>query len=379
MSITNLIQLSGGEEIREKVLNFVNQNKPPKVSPEENLDEFVQEGLNWQKKLFKNGIIGQFLPKEFGGQGNRLIHEAFALEALALADSPQLPGIFGITMLAPILLKYGNEIQRKFLPHIFEGSTMFCQCFSEPEAGSDLFNLKSNLTEQNDFYLLNGQKIWTSFARYCGWGFGIAKLAGYKAEKKQEGILFFLVELNQSKNIQIKPIKQISGVSEFSEIFFNDAKVLKDHIVGNLETGWKITLETLFIERVLLTFARHIQTIKLLKKINEIIIDEYRREFEKLLAEFNLLRLTAYKHIQDIDQGKELSGESSIDKYVWSEHFKKSAKIYRLLAIKTKDKTIIEDANRTFLYSLGRTIAAGTSEIQKMTVAHRVLNLPRSF
>ncbi|MCS6894100.1 MAG: acyl-CoA dehydrogenase family protein, partial [Deltaproteobacteria bacterium] len=273
---------------------------------------------------------------------------------------------------------------------ILEGQILACQCFSEPEAGTDLGNLKSTLIPTDGGFILNGQKIWTSFAKYSQLGFALARITNssdFTANPNtldQRKIVFILVDfVNPRGQIKVSPIQQLSGEAEFCEIFFDNVFIPSDSLVGDETNGWKIALETLIIERILLTFARHTQTIRVIKKLVRLL--ERKRDdvisdaFLNYVSEFNLLRLTAYKHVLEYDRGKKISAESSIDKLLWSENFKKFAKLYYNLALVAGDSQDIQEARKVFLYSLGRTIAAGTSEIHSLTIAQRLLNLPKSY
>ncbi|MCX7952663.1 MAG: acyl-CoA dehydrogenase family protein [Deltaproteobacteria bacterium] len=380
-----LITIDNNHPIRNKIKNFLECNTPPDISPEKDLDQFVTDGSNWQKKLFDQKVIGNFVPTEYGGCNISFYDEAVALETLALEGSPQIPGIFGLTMLCPILLRNGSNNQKAIIPKLVSGEIIACQLFSEPSAGSDLSSLQTKLTKTIDGYILNGQKIWTSFAKYAQLGFGIARLDDAQPKKKSEGICFFLIDMKNQPNkaVMVKPIRQISGEAEFCEVFFDNAFVSNENIIGDPNQGWKIAIETLLIERALLTFARHTQTINLVKKIANIITKDFRKEFEHLISEFNLLRLVAYQNLEKLKQAPQNpdvwpGAESSADKLLWSENFKKFARFYRRLALK-KDAATLRDAEKVYFYSLGRTIAAGTSEIQKLTIAQRLLGLPRSY
>jgi len=374
------------KELREEVEAFLACNKPPDISPERDLVDFVSQSLRWQKLLFEAKLLGTFLPEEYGGRNLSLMDEAVILETLALNDSPQLAGIFGITMLAPTLLKFGSHEQKeRYLKKIFTGEDLWCQGFSEPSAGTDLANLSSKLEPADRHFRLFGQKIWTSFAEFATGSFLLAKLPG--SQSRHEQIVFCLAlfspEAKSSKQVILRAIEQITGEKEFCEIFFDGLEVWPCDIVGDLGQGWKIAMYLLQVERSLLTFARHTQTIKLIRKIWEAAnfgndLRNFRTEFEILVSEFNCLRVMAYWHLQLLEKNRQLSGQSSIDKLMWSENFKKFARLYYRFC-QTFASERIEEAEKLYLYSLGRTIAAGTSEIQKLTIAQRLLELPKSY
>lgn len=381
-----LVKLDPDHQNRKQVREFLLTNPCPDVSPEQDLRLFVERGLEWQRALWKAKILGNFVPQALGGKGGSYYDEAITLEELGLNGSPQLPGIFGITMLAPILLTRGADHLKPLVPRIFDGSELVCQLFSEPEAGSDLWNLKSTLVDRGDHYVLNGQKIWTSFAEFASMGFGLAKLSdriqgGNSEGKKHLGVLFFIIKFTEQppNSVVIKPIKQISGESEFCEVFFNNAVVKKDHVIGGPEDGWKVALETLQIERCLLTLARHTQTIRLIKKIVEILNANFEQEFLDLISEFNLLRISAFRHIELWRSTGSIGPYGSVDKLSWSENFKRFARLYRKIVVTSGRLDLLGEADKIYLYSIGRTIAAGTSEIQKLTVGQRILGLPKSY
>jgi alkylation response protein AidB-like acyl-CoA dehydrogenase len=374
------------KELRDEVKAFLTKNKPPDISPERNLSQFVSQSLKWQKMLFEAKLLGTFLPLEYGGRNLSLMDEAVILETLALNDCPQLAGIFGITMLAPTLLKFGSQQQKEtYLKKIFTGEDLWCQGFSEPSAGTDLANLSTKLETVDGHFKLFGQKIWTSFAEFATGSFLLAKLPG--SQPKHEQIVFCLAQFStqakSSSQVIIRPIEQITGEKEFCEIFFDGLEIWPSDIVGDLGQGWKIAMYLLQVERSLLTFARHTQTIKLIRKIWETAnyghdLRNFGSEFTALVSEFNSLRVMAYWHLELLETNRQLPGQSSIDKLMWSENFKKLARLYyRFCQSYACEQT--EEAEKLYLYSLGRTIAAGTSEIQKLTIAQRLLGLPKSY
>jgi len=289
-------------------------------------------------------------------------------------------------MLAPTLLKFGSPEQKeKYLKRIFTGEDLWCQGFSEPSAGTDLSNLSSRLEAFNGNFKLFGQKIWTSFAEFATGSFLLAKLPN--SGSKYEQIVFCLVnfsaEARTNNQLIIKPIEQITGEREFCEVFYDGVEVDKADIIGQPTQGWQVAMYLLQVERSLLTFARHTQTIKLIRKIWEAAnngtgLREFESEFRALVAEFNSLRVMAYWHLELLEKNNQLPGQSSIDKLVWSENFKKLARLYfRFCQKYCPDR--LQEAEKLYLYSLGRTIAAGTSEIQKLTIAQRLLGLPKSY
>lgn len=371
------------EALRAEFRTWLNGNPPPKGAGESSLSTFVKEGRDWQAKLASGKWLGVHWPTEYGGRSLSLVEEAILQEELVRANSPQILGLFGLTMVGPVLIRHGTAEQKsRFLSNILSAKEIWCQGFSEPGAGSDLASLRTKAVEDGENFRLTGQKVWTSFAQVADWCFVLCRTSEESARHK--GLSYLLVDM-KSQGITIKPLKQISGDEEFNEVYFDGVVVPKKNVVGAIGDGWKIAISTLMYERVVLTFARQLQSETALRQLVSSFGKNGPRELNSRLADEVVracaVRALSYDHLVDYSGGASPGPEGSLDKLFWSESFQSIAKLAleydgRRGALGEKDQGVGGDAHR-YLYSRGRTIAAGTSEIQRNIIAERILELPR--
>lgn len=374
-----MIRLELSDQIskfRDEFRGWIRHNKPQKVSRGSSLEAFIEVGKSWQKKLSEGRFIGVHWPEEFGGRGLSLVEEAVIQEELVAASAPQILGLFGLTMVGPVLIQHGTKEQKtKYLKKILSGDEIWCQGFSEPNAGSDLANIKTTAEKVDGGFLVTGQKVWTSFAQVADHCFLIARTSS--TGKKHEGLTYLLVPMS-TKGIEVRPLKQISGEDEFNEVFFDKVFVPEENVVGGVGNGWKIAISTLMYERVVLTFSRHIQSEVALRDMLKIKDSKFQKDLSLLLATTCAVRALAYSHLLEYVDGKAPGSEGSMDKLFWSESFQEISK----LALRMEGTILNEEESPNmlrYLYSRGRTIAAGTSEIQRGIIAERVLGLPRGL
>lgn len=370
------------ELLRAELKTWLAANPPPQAASDSSLDTFVTIGRAWQKKLALAKWIGVYWPAEYGGRDLTLMEEALVQEELVRAGAPQILGLFGITMVGPVLIKHGSPEQKsRFLSKILSADEIWCQGFSEPNAGSDLAAVKTKAIPVENGFRVTGQKIWTSFAHVADWCFLLARTG--EGKKKHEGLMYLLVDM-KTPGITVRPLTQITGDNEFNEVFFEDVFIPKENIVGNVGDGWKIALSTLMYERVVLTFARQIQSENLLNQLlaqRDSLTEKHREELASCVAEACAVRALAYQHLVHYSKGHAPGPEGSMDKLLWSESFQKLTKLSYAIA----GESVLFGESGTehgadvhrYLYSRGRTIAAGTSEIQRNIIAERVLGLPR--
>lgn len=401
------------QQFREAFRSWLNANPPPQpqqggLQPQDAaLETFVGVGRDWQRRLASGSWLGVHWPKAFGGRGLPLIYEAVVQEELVRANSPQLLGLFGISMVGPILIDYGTEAQQKrFLSRILSGEDIWCQGFSETEAGSDLSALRTSAKRSaakgaGDGFIVNGHKVWTSFAHVADWCFLLCK--SFDGPTRYDGFTYLLVDM-RSPGITVRPLRQMSGEAEFNEVLFEDVFVPVENIIGKEGDGWKIAISTLMYERVILTFARQLQSETLLRReilsrdLNQ-LSDSQLDQFASHVASLSACRALAYEHLLSYGSisddkavksgGNDQSGaklgrnirpgpEGSLDKLSWTESFQELCKF--ILELDGKDGIFSEEDNPNmlrYLYSRGRSIAAGTSEIQRNIIAERLLGLPK--
>ncbi|MBL7661493.1 acyl-CoA dehydrogenase family protein [bacterium] len=371
------------EKIRSEIKTWLKSNRPPALSQHADLSEFVEVSRAWQRKLAEARWVAVHWPEQYGGRGLSLVEEAVIQEELGKADAPQLINLFGLTMVGPVLIEHGSaEQQQRFLQKILLAEEIWCQGFSEPQAGSDLASLKTQAVQQGSNWSISGQKVWTSFAQYAQFCFVLAR--SDQTVPKHKGLTYFLVDM-KTPGISVRPLTQISGDQEFNEVFFEDVKVPGEMIVGKPGDGWKIAISTLMYERVILTFARHLQSEKALAEIVEVLNARGATALEldrlgRLIANNMAVRTLALSHLVEYSSGKNPGPEGSLDKLFWSENFQEISK-FALEILGSAGVLGIGDqalsAEHRYLYSRGRTIAAGTSEIQRGIIAERVLGLPK--
>jgi alkylation response protein AidB-like acyl-CoA dehydrogenase len=375
------------DRVRTELRQWLESNPPPLLNyADSSVRVMTSLGRQWQRTLSEGRWIGVHWPSECGGRGLSLVEEALVQEELMRAHAPQLLGLFGLSMVGPVLIEHGTAEQKeKYLSRILSGEDIWCQGFSEPDAGSDLANVRTEAKESVDSitnirsFRVTGSKVWTSFAHVADWCFLLARTS--RGAKKHEGLTYLLVPM-RAPGVTVRPLRQMSGESEFNEVFFDDVIVPFENVVGIPGNGWKIAVSTLMYERVVLTLSRHLQS----ERVLSLLMTQYRQgtlsplhkeQLAKEVSEFIALRALACDHLSRYSLGKSPGPEGSIDKLLWSETFQSLCRL--ALEVKGNDAALTdEDPDLLrYLYSRGRTIAAGTSEIQRTIIAERLCGLPR--
>ena len=381
------------ERFRTELRTWLEQH-PPGPEPER-IDEWVAYGKGWQRKLYDAGWCGVAWPKEYGGRGATLIEQIIFQEEMARAKTPLLINLAGLTMGGPVLIAHGTDAQkRRHLKTILAADEIWCQGFSEPNAGSDLAALKTRAVLDGDDFVVNGQKVWTSFARYADWCMLLVRTD--PDAPKHKGITFLLVDM-PSPGVTVRPLKQISGDEDFNEVFFEDVRVPRTNVVGHVNGGWEIAITTLMHERATLTFSRQLQSrIALTDMIafarrwprngrrasDDPVI---RQQLAQAVIESDAIKYTAYRSLTKTLRGGVPGPEGSVEKLFWSEMYQRM--LETALTVEgpysqlVKGSPCVPDRGQwphLLLYSRGRTIAAGSSEIQRNIIAERVLGLPRT-
>lgn len=351
--------------------------------------------LEWEKTLYRGGWNGIAWPIQYGGRGATLIEQAIFAEETAKAKAPEGLNIIGRNLVATTLLHFGSEAQRqRYLPKIVSGEEVWCQGFSEPNAGSDLASLKCRAFREGDHFVVNGQKVWTSFAQYAQWCILLVRTD--PGAVKHKGISFLLVDM-RTPGIEIRPLKQISGENEFNEIFFSDVRVPVENLVGELNAGWKIAMTTLAYERGpedalarQIHFRREldllIRTAAELKRSGKTAIDDpvNRQKLAQSVIQLELMRLNCLRSFSKALKGQPRGAEASINKLYWShiaqELYETALDVLGPLATLDASDPLAAAHGRLqlgFLRSRAFTIYSGSSEIQRNIIAERLLGLPR--
>jgi alkylation response protein AidB-like acyl-CoA dehydrogenase len=380
------------EQYRVKLRTWLEENLPQESRPTEQDAEFAYRRA-WQRQLYAGGWVGINWPKAYGGQGATLIQQAIYAQEMTRAKAPQPANGLGIGIVGPTLMHHGTEEQKKrFIPKILSGEEIWCQGFSEPNSGSDLASLQTKAVLDGDDFVVNGQKIWTSLGQYADWCILLVRTD--PNAPKHRGISYLLVDMH-SPGITVRPLKQITGNSEFNETFFDNVRVPKHNLVGELNEGWRIAMTTLTYERGISSLATQVR----IKQQLDAMIDYARttRNNGTTLAQDPVLRqqlarayigveimlLNLYRGITTRLRGKPAGPEASLDKLYWSELDKWMQELgmelqgpYSQLMEESK-YAVPGNWQYNFLRSRAGTIYSGTSEIQKNIIGERVLGLPK--
>ncbi len=382
------------ETFRKEVRLWLEQNLPDdlrgrgfaasRAEPEE-----VARLRAWQKTMYEAGYVGMDWPREFGGRGASLVEQIILYQEMARAESPQLVNRGGLSMLGPTLMKYGAPAQqRRFLARILTAEDLWCQGFSEPNAGSDLANLQTRAVREGDHFVVNGQKVWTSMGHVADWCFLLVRTD--PDAPKHKGISFLLVDM-KTPGITVRPLRQLTGEAEFNEVFYDNVRVPVENLVGALHEGWGVAIHTLAYERDLLTHIRHISLQTAVKRLIKLAQDRGRSADlvlrQKIAAVYigeQALKLHGYRSLTRILRGGAPGPEGSTAKLHWSQVDQELALVASEVLGPTSQIAAgspwAPDEGQWEFYELlarGSGIRAGTTEILRNILGERVLGLPK--
>jgi alkylation response protein AidB-like acyl-CoA dehydrogenase len=374
------LTLSPSEEaFRDEVRGWLAENHPgEEPSGDEHGFEFRK---TWQRKLHTQGYAGLSWPEEYGGRGATLIEQAIFGEELARAKAPGPANVLGLVMGGPVVIAHGSEEQkRRYLEPILSGEEIWCQGFSEPDAGSDLAALKTRAVKDGDDWVVTGQKVWTTLAHEAKWCMLVARTD--PDAPKHKGLTYFLMDMEQDA-VQINPLHQITGEAEFNELFIEEARIPDENVVGGVGNGWTVAITTLMTERAGLGAASaasmKIALGQLIELAKERGVDSdplVRQKIAALLIEVETLRLNAWRGLTQIMKTGIPGPEGSLPKLQWSSANQGLTE----LAMEIRgEEAAVRDSDWTyrFLRARANSIEGGTTEILKNIIAERVLNLPR--
>ena len=392
------------EQYREKVQAFLAEHLPHSWKGIGALEreEAIEFAANWRKVLAENGYLAVSWPTEYGGAGLSPAEQVVLAEELTRSGVPQggWNDVFSIQMVGNTLLHWGTEEQRRYhLPRILSGEEVWCQGYSEPDAGSDLGNLGCRAVLDGEQWIVNGQKVWTSYGHLANWMFVLARTD--TTAPKHRGISFLLVPMDQP-GLEVRPIKMISGDSEFNEVFFTDATTAASNVVGEINGGWAVAMTLLGYERgeAAATFPLQfrIELDRLLALARERGRDKdplIRQRLAWCYSKVEIMRFLGYRTLTGYLAGKTPGPEASIFKLYWSEYHRESTGLAMdILGMDGMVPTGRAPANSfqaddpgapnstaswatTFLNARAGTIYAGTSQIQRNTLGEMVLGLPK--
>jgi alkylation response protein AidB-like acyl-CoA dehydrogenase len=347
------------------------------------VDAEVAWGRRWQATLAGGRWVGIHWPREFGGRDATPVQVALFNMEYARARAPQPVNRVGINLAGPTLLVHGTDDQKaRWLPSILDASELWCQLFSEPDAGSDLASLSTRAEPVDGGWLLTGQKVWTSYALQARWGICLARTRSLDDAPKHRGISYLVVDMD-APGIDVRPLRQITGESEFNEVFLDDVFVPADHLVGGLDQGWAVANTTLAHERgTAFPFKEQV--------VHEVYLDELYAQahdghqlddidvsdaLAQAFVELRLLRLHNWRTLSRLGRGIAPGPESSVVKLAWTDmtqHLSEAA-----LAVVGAGAPLAGPWERQWLWSKAASIAGGTSEVQRTIIGERLLGLPR--
>jgi alkylation response protein AidB-like acyl-CoA dehydrogenase len=354
------------------------------------LAEEVEFGRAWQATLARDRWVGIHWPEAYGGRGATPVQVAIFNMEYARSRALQPINRVGINLAGPTLLAHGTEAQKdRWLARILSAEEIWCQLFSEPDAGSDLASLQTRAVRVDDGWLVSGQKVWTSYAQFARWGICLTRTDA--DAPRHRGISFLVVEMT-APGVEIRPLVQITGEAEFNEVFLDEVFVPDDHLVGGLHDGWAVANTTLAHERgTAFPFKEQVVHEVYLDELWQLAASSGRLDdidvsdgLAQSFVELRVLRLHNWRTLSRLTRGVEPGAESSVTKLAWSDMTQ--ALSARALDVVDAAAPLWRDASgnpgngfwqRQWLWSKAASIAGGTSEVQRTIIAERLLGLPR--
>lgn len=361
----------------------------------------VEVQIAWEKELASGGWLGIDFPESIGGRGCTLAEQVVFFKTYIEARAPgRLPNV-GVTLLGPTVMAFGSdEQQQRFVPPILAGDEHWCQGYSEPDAGSDLANVKTRAALVDGQWVINGQKVWTSLAQYAQWAFVVARTE--PGSERHAGLSYLLVPMDQP-GVEIRPIVQITGGSEFNETFFSDAVTDESMVVGGAGNGWKVAMGTLAFERGASTLGQQVSfrqefddMVELAKANGRWDDPVIRQDLMESYIELEILRYNQLRMLTALTSDGVPGPEMSIGKLYWASWHRRMGEL--LMSVRGASAMVgdadahegheihgpgpypsypVDRAQRTFLYSRAHTIYGGSNQVQRNVIGERVLGLPR--
>jgi alkylation response protein AidB-like acyl-CoA dehydrogenase len=379
------------EAFRDELRGWLEANNPGKPPPVD--DEAFEFRRRWQRKMYDAGWAGISWPKEYGGRGATLIEQAIFFEEMVRADAPSVANILGLVMGGPVVITHGTEDQKKrYLEPILSAEEIWCQGFSEPEAGSDLASLKTRAVKRNGGWVVTGQKVWTTLAHEAKWCMLVARTD--PDAPKHQGLTYFLMDMEQD-GVEVKPLVQITGEAEFNEIFMEDAYIPDENILGEVGSGWAVAITTLMNERAGLAFAAQAALQLAMRRAIDLASSTsrpgglasedpvVRDRLAQLFIESEIFRVTNYRGLTKIMKNGTPGPEGSLGKWQWAEvnqHLMELAMEitgpYGQFA-DGSEYSLGGDWQYQYLRTRANSIEGGTTDILRNIVAERVLGLPK--
>ena len=365
---------------RDEVRSWLEENHPGPAPEGDDAAEFEFRRA-WQKRMHEAGWAGISWPEEYGGKGATLIEQSIFNEELARQRVPMPANVLGLVMGGPVVIAHGNEDQKeRYLEPILSGDEIWCQGFSEPESGSDLASLKTRAIKANGTWKVTGQKVWTTYAHEAKFCMLLARTD--QDAPKHKGITYFILDMDQP-NVDVRPLRQITGEAEFNEIFLEEAEIPEENVVGEVGGGWGVAITTLMFERAGLGAAA-VMGLKrsmedLLAIIRERGLDEdpiIRQKIAQLQIGIESMRLGSLRALTSTMKTGIPGPEGSLTKWEWADYNQALTELANDVLGPEGMRAGTEWSYR-FLRSRANSIEGGTTEVLKNIVAERVLGLPR--
>ncbi len=386
------------ETFRQTVRGWLKENLPDELKNIGSSDiprlEAYELLRKWQRKLYDAGLVGLTWPKAYGGRGLTFMEDLILQEETALAKAPPILNVLGVGMAGPTIIAYGTEAQKKRYPEkILSCEEIWCQGYSEPNAGSDLASLQTRATKDGEYWVINGQKVWTSFAQVADWMMLLARTD--PSAPKHKGISYFLLDM-KLPGVTVKPLKHLTGDAEFNEVFFDNVRVHASQVLGGVNQGWQVGITTLMYERLTLGFGLQMRLRIALDSLFGLAreMDKHgraaakdpmlRQKLAQLWIDTECLRLTGARAITKLLRGEMPGPEASAGKMMWVDTHQRLQEVameiegpYAQLAKGSAWAVQAGAWQHSFLRSRANSIEGGTTEIQKNIIAERVLGLPK--
>ena len=354
----------------------------PGEEPARDEDAHYAWRRDYQRRMAADGYAAVHWPVEHGGRGASLTESAIFFEELGRSGAPLPANVLGLLLAGPTVMIWGTEEQKdRYLGPILTADEIWCQGFSEPDAGSDLASLKTRAVKEGDDWVVTGQKVWTSGAQYAKWCMLVARTD--TEAPKHKGLTYFLMDMEQD-GVEVVPLRQITGEPEFNELFIDGARIPDANVLGGVGNGWKVALTTLMNERAGLAFFLQVRLRQLLDQViaegaarglleDPVVADR----LGELHLRAEVLRLTAYRGLTAIEKYGQPGPEGSLTKWMWSDTNQQltqfAADLLGPSALRAGDRWAYE-----LLRARGNSIEGGTTEVLKNIVAERVLGLPKA-
>jgi alkylation response protein AidB-like acyl-CoA dehydrogenase len=348
------------------------------------LQEHMDRSREWQRTLYQEGWAGITLPKEYGGRGGTGMQQAIFNEEQAKFDVSVGAFSVAVSMVVPTLIAHGTEQQKKeHIDAILRGDELWCQLYSEPGAGSDLASLGTRAVLDGDEYVVNGQKVWNSFAQFADYGILLARTD--PDQPKHRGITYFVVDMNTS-GIDVRPLVQITGVAHFNEVFLTDVRIPADNVLGDVNDGWRVAQTTLGNERAMIGGAqggRQLDDIIRLARHMGVTNDPVvRQQLAQTIIRAGVIKYLGFRLRTAMSKGRMPGPEASVLKLAYSQHLAKTGDL--VMSLIGPNATLWGDDapdnarwQDQFLSQWASRIGGGTDEVQRNVIGERVLGLPR--